>query len=254
MWISRFCSGSVPVRSSSGVSTIKWWKNRRDQIGGGRKGAIPKQKAKAGVPQDRQPDRHGPGSVSSSARRTSPTTQPYAAVDLGHEAAGACEAPPHHRRDAGRPGGASTRPYWNGVRRSGGQLPAPPGPRNRRCRAARTPCRLRPRGAAHPADPALADPRASASASKTSTSNQRRVEVARPPVNRGHEALTRTGFGVVTSVQGLPGQHATYCAQVRARGGTWTAGERRKRGRARGPGTVHHARAGRTSPYPRKQL
>lgn len=181
MWIYRFCSGSVPVRSSSGVSTIKWWKNRRGQIGGGRKGAIPKQKAKASVPQDRQPDRHGPGSVSSSARRTSPTTQPYAVVDLGHEAAGACEAPPHHRRDAGRPGGASTRPYWNGVRRSGGQLPAPPGPRNRRCRAARTPCRLRPRGAAHPADPALADPRASASASKTSTSNQRRVEVARPP-------------------------------------------------------------------------
>lgn len=35
-----------------------------------------------------------------------------------------------------------------------------------------------------------------------------------------------------SSVQGLPGQHATYCAQVRARGGTWTAGERRKRGRA----------------------
>ena len=201
-------------------------------------------------------------SVARHAGRRRPRS-PYAAVDLGHEAAGACEAPPHHRRDGGRPGDASTRPYRNGVRRSEGQSPAPPGPRNRRCRAARTPCRLRPRGATHPADPALADPglRLPPRRPRPAPASRRSGP---PAVSRGHGALD-PGPAVLDRRRHLRAQRHPPCkaspvSTPRTAPRSGRAGAHGPRGiggngdEPEDPGTVHHARAGRTSPYPRKQL
>ena len=104
----------------------------------------------------------------------------YGAFDLGHEAAGAREAQPLARRWPPR-----TRPYWNGVKRSEDSCPHHRS-RNRRCRAARTPCRRRPPRAAHPTDPA--PPVRFGLRLEGLDQHQRRVEVARPRSAAGSTA------------------------------------------------------------------